>query len=228
MIILTSEFEDGLSGNIFSQLSVSITGLLIAILNLEYYWFFIFAGIYYVIEELFLALGIYKHYWYQTWMTFVCLIIFFWIVKRMYNQAFKSIGNVLRYIYIFFGLFTLHTPLITWSAKLAGYQTFNANVFPDPILNYMVPFAINYILLSNTIMTIYFLKLKWRWKMTVIFALYIAYYIAYKLNYIYIKEGWFLVFTTADIFGAYLFVYILDRLYKHANRSELYKGKYSD
>jgi hypothetical protein len=222
MIIQTSGFDDGLAGNIFSQLSVSITALLIAILNLKYYWYFLFSGIYCVIEELFLALGIYKHHWYRTWMTFVSLILLFWIVKKIYVQALKSIGNVLRYTYIFFGLFTLHTPLITWgSFKLTGYQTFNPNIFPDHVLSYMTLFVINFILLSNTIMIIYFLKLKWRWKMTVIFALYIAYYITYKLNYIYVKDGWFLIFTTAEIFGAYLFVFILDRLYKHANEFKI-------
>jgi hypothetical protein len=44
-------------------------------------------------------------------------------------------------------------------------------------------------------------------------VLYIIYYIGYRLNLIWIKEGWFLPVSTANIFGMYLTLVILDRLY---------------
>jgi len=64
-----------------------------------------------------------------------------------------------------------------------------------------------------TCIIIYFSKLRWLWKSIVFISLYIVVYFEIKMNLIYIKEGWFLIFTTIDIFGAYLYIFILDKLY---------------
>lgn len=87
MIIHTSPFDDVLAGNLFSQFSVAATALLVAAFNLEYYWIIILSGLYGLIEELFLALGIYSHNWYQTWMTVVLLNIYFGWAKKNYLKA---------------------------------------------------------------------------------------------------------------------------------------------
>jgi hypothetical protein len=102
---------------------------------------------------------------------------------------------------------------IIFTSKLLGIQTFSGNIIPDSISSYTLLAVTNLFLLANIIMVIHLLKLKWRRKAVVILILYIAYFIAYKYNLLIIKEGWFLVFTTINIFGMYLCVFILDRLY---------------
>ena len=213
MIIPESQYDDAFVGNLFSQFSVSATALLIAVLDLKFYWFFIFAGAYGIIEELFLYLGIYKHYWYQTWMTIVGLVLLFWIAKRMYKSSLTYIGRIWRYVYIFFGLITLHENTM-WSFRtLLGIHTFSENYFKDIGTSLGLLSGLYMLLLSIIIMIIYFLKLKNKWKAIVILALYIAHYIASKLNLMYYKEGWFFIFTTIAIFSMYLYVYVLDKLY---------------
>jgi hypothetical protein len=80
-IIMNSTYDDSLAGNLFSQFSVGSTALIIAVFQLNCFWYALFAGVYCLIEELFLAMGIFSHNWYHTWMTFASLLIFFWWPK---------------------------------------------------------------------------------------------------------------------------------------------------
>lgn len=210
-------FDDVLAGNLFSQFSVSATALLVTVFNLNYYWFFIFAGIYGIIEESFLALGIYSQNWYQTWMTVILLPVFFLISKKVHMKITQGINPMFYYGFIFLALFPLNIVAITWVFMLLRLQEFNMSVLPDPIMSRHFLVLVYFFLLSIPMMLIYFLRVKWFWKAIVILVLYIFYYIVYKLNYIWIKEGWFLLVSTVSILWMYLSVFIMDRLYKKEN-----------
>ncbi len=211
--------DDMLMGNLFSQTSVSATALLIAVLNLKYYWFIIFAVMYGIIEELFLSLGIYSHNWYQTWMTVVGLPIYFWIAKKMYKKIIRGIKPLFYYGYIYLGLFLPNSVILTHMFFiLTRHQDFNTTLLSDPVSSRFLIFWVHFHLLFLPIMLMYFLGFKFIWKVLVILVLYLIYYISYKLNLIWIKEGWFLPVSSANIFGMYLSVVILDKLYD-SNRS---------
>ena len=213
--------DDMLMGNLFSQTSVAATALLVAILNLKYYWFIIFAVMYGIVEELFLSLGIYSHNWYQTWMTVVSLPIYFWISKKMYEKITRGVKPLFYYGYIYLGLFLPNSATLTHIFFiLTRHQDFNTTLLSDPISSRFLIFWVHFHLLAIPIMLMYFLRFKLTWKALVILVLYIIYYIGYKLNLIWIKEGWFLTVSTANIFGMYLSVVILDKLYgSNRNRS---------
>lgn len=204
MIIPQSPIDDGIAGNIFSQFSISATALLIAVLNLKYYWFFIFAVAYGVIEELFLKFGIFSHHWYKTWMTIVGLVILFGVVKKMSKSISIYTGHIWRYILMLFGLFPLHMVIIWWVMLLSGIVRINLKIFPDAMISYNFISFLNLFVLSITCMIIYFSILKGWLKSIVILFLYGVLYSTEKLNIIYIKEGWFLIVATIDIFGMYL------------------------
>lgn len=212
MIIPQSPIDDGLAGNLFSQFSVTASAILISVLDFKYYWFFIFSLIYGIIEELFLSLGIYSQNWYQTWMTMLGLLMLFWVSKRIYAVNFKKIRHIWRYIFMMFGLFTLHMTTILWVSILLGVYAPNTKVLPDPMSSYNLIGLINLFLMSFTCMIIYFSKLKWWWNSIIVLALYGIVYIAYRSNIIFVKEGFFLIFVTMDISGMYLYVFILDKL----------------
>ena len=214
MIIQSSSFDDALAGNLFSQFSLGATALLVAVFNLENCWILMFAGIYGIIEKLFLALGIYKHYWYQTWMTLFAMTIFFWWAKKYYQKTLKGIKPFWHYFNIFFALFALDVVTLLWGFILSGYQNYSTQFIPDPTGSPYVLAVLYYILLASTLMLIYFYKLSWLWKTIIILALYGVDYLAYCTGIIYIKEGWFLIFSTATIFGMYYSIILLDRLYK--------------
>ncbi|HEX2927868.1 MAG TPA: hypothetical protein VHP38_16700 [Ruminiclostridium sp.] len=206
-------FNDILAGNLFSQFSVSTTALLVITLNLKYYWYFITGGIYGIIEELFIALGIYSHNWYRTWMTVIGLPILIWLVKKMYSKILQGIKPITYYVYIYLGLFTLYVVTLLWGLDVAGFMRFTNTLFNNPKFSRYGLYLIYYSLSSIFMMLIYFLKFKFRLKFLLIFILYAIYYTSYKLNLIWFKEGYFLPVSTITILWLYLSIFILDRLY---------------
>jgi len=215
MIILTSAFDDVLAGNLFSQFSVAATALLVAVFNLEYYWIIILSGLYGLIEELFLALGIYSHNWYRTWMTVVSLTFYFWWARKNYFKGLEGIKPLRYYVYIILGLFPLDVVTLLWGFMLSGYQNYTRNFIPDSVRSPYVGAVLYYVLVAIIIVLIYFLRLRWRWKSTVILATYGVNFLAYKLHILYFfNMWWFMVFSTASIFSIYLSIVLLDYFFK--------------
>ena len=216
MIIKTSPnpFDDILAGNLFSQFSVSVSVLLVVVLNLKYYWYFIFAGIYGIIEESFLALGIYSHNWYRTWMTVIMFPLAIWMTKKMYSKIIRGIKPIFYYAYIILGLFPLNVFTIIWGLMVCGYLDFNTTIFHDPTNSrYFLVLATFFIPPSVVMMLVYYIRLKLHWKALAIAMLYTLYYTCYRLDLIWIKEGWFLTISTVTIIWMYLSIVLLDRLY---------------
>ncbi|MDP4126387.1 MAG: hypothetical protein Q8912_05530 [Bacillota bacterium] len=215
MIIRTSPFDDVLAGNLFSQFSVASTALLVAVLNLEYYWIFILSGLYGLIEELFLSLGIYSHNWYQTWMTLVSLIIYFWWAKKNYIKGLEGIKPLRYYSYIILGLFPLDVVTLLWGFILSGYQTYTRGFMPDSVRSPYVVTVLYYLFVAIIMVLIYFLRLKWRWKSTVILLIYGVNFLGYKLHILYFfNTWWFIIFSTVSIFSIYFSIALLDYLFK--------------
>jgi hypothetical protein len=212
MLMPQSPPDDSIAGNLFSQFSVCATALFIAVFKLKYYWYFIFAAVYGAIEELFVYLGIYKQYWYRTWMTLAGLLVLFWMVNKIYDNTIKRVKPFWRYLYVYFGLVTLHENTVIWTQRLAGIRMYSETFLPDKERSLVVLSAINNILLAAAIMTAYYSIKKWRWKLPVILPLYAVNYIAANLNLIIYKEGWFLISSSICIWSMYLFTYILDKL----------------
>ncbi len=165
-------FNDVLAGNLFSQFSVSATALLVSILNLKYYWYFIFGFIYGIIEELFIALGIYSHNWYRTWMTVLAFPILIWVVKKMYSKILQGIKPIIYYGYIYLGLFTLFVITLLWGLDVAGVMQFTKTLFNNPKVSRYGLYLVYYSLSSIFMMLIYFLKAKFRYKSLILFILY--------------------------------------------------------
>lgn len=215
--IFTNQHDDSVVGNLFSQTSVSASAVLIAVFNLKFHWQLIIALIYGVIEELFLLLGVYEQNWYRTWMTIISLLILFRIAKIVNATLSKHIGRIWRYIFIFFGLCTLHLHLVNWASKAVGLRSFNENLCPDIDCSIAIIAAIYHLLLAVSTMILYFTNINWKSKVVGIFILYIAHFFAEKYNVLMSADGWFFILTSISIWGMYLNIYILDRLYPKAS-----------
>lgn len=217
-------FHDGLIGNFFSQYSVAATAVLITILKLKKYWYFIFAGIYGAIEELFILLGIYQQYWWQTWMTVAGLLLLFWVTEKLYNKILQGMGNAMKYLVVFFGVFTLYVTFKEIPFILADFY-YGLYILPDPTISDSIIFAIEFLLLLNAVMIAYFRKIKWHWHSLMVLLLSAINYFAWKFNYTLVNANalWFLVFTAGSILEAYLFVFIIDRLYEEGKNNYVHK-----
>lgn len=222
MIFPNSPMDDALVGNLFSQYCLAATAMLIATYDLKYYWFFLFAGVYGIIEELFLWLGIYTHNWYRTWMSLLGFPILFWIAKKMYVNRLMYNSRLWKYFFMLFGLFALHMPAIFFAMKVSGIFTPKMQLFRDALHSYAFISLLNLSVLSFACMFIYFSKLKGWWKALLTAALYGLLYLAVSVGLLQVKDGWFLLFASIDIGGMYLCIFILDKLIaKQCNGSRL-------
>lgn len=211
--ICSNQHDDAVVGNLFSQTSVSASAVLVTVFNLKFHWQLFIALIYGGIEELFIQMGIYKQNWYRTWMTIIGILILFRIAKIVSTILSKHIGRIWRYIFIFFGLCTLHFHLVTWASKAVGVRSFNETLIPDNDCSIAIIAATYHLLLTVSTMILYFTNINWKWKAAGIFILYIAHFSAEKYQVLISADGWFFILTSISIWGMYLNIYILDRLY---------------
>jgi len=113
----------------------------------------------------------------------------------------------------------LHIITLIWLFKISGIISFNLKILPDAMSSYASLSLLNTTIISITCIFIYFSKLRRGWKWIIFVALYASLYTEYKINLISIKEGWFLTYTTIAIFGTYLYVFMLDKLYGSRGKS---------
>ncbi len=215
MIIPQSPPDDSIAGNIFSQLFISATAALIAVLNLKFLWFVIFAFAIGAIEEFFMKIGIFKQYWYQTWMTTLGLLPIFWVVKKLYLKTIGHIGQWWRYVFVYLGLVTLYQHTINWPLRLMKLRLFSENFLSDKERSLVVLSAANMLLTAAAIMAVYYSHINKIWKAAIVIGLYIVCFAAEKAGLIIYKEGWFFWASSISTGGMYLYTFILDKLYSH-------------
>ncbi len=118
----------------------------------------------------------------------------------------------------------LHENTIVWVLRLTGIRAFSENFIPGKERSLVVLSATNMLLLGVIIMLLHFSNIKWVWKVVVISILYVAYFIAGRLQLILYKENFFIISTSISIWGMYFYTYILDKLLGQNKRDINYNG----
>ena len=219
MLLQTSPdpFDRVLAGNLFSQFSVAATALLVAILDLDFRWSLLLAAAYGLIEELFLALGIYSHNWYRTWMTVLGLLLYFQLAKTLAAFLLRSVRPVAFYGCIFFGLFPLYVVTIVWAFMVSGHLSFSTAIMSDPVNSrYVLLLALYAAPGGAATMYLYYSRPSRLRKALAVAALSLVYTVGVKLGLIIIPAGWFLPVTAATTAWAYLSVAFMDWLLRQA------------
>lgn len=207
-------YDDILAGNVFSQMSVSATGLIFSVLKLRFYWGFIFGFIYGVIEELFLHLEIYSHHWYRTWMTIILIPIFFYISRWIYNKLSTNIKPIYYYFCIFLGLFPLYIIFLVWGIFiLTEIQTMSISYSDNPIWSRSIIILFQFSIYAWFLMYAILKDVKRYMQTVIILLLYLLYFVCYRLDIFIIKDGWFIVVSTVSIVWMYLSIYLMNRWY---------------
>lgn len=210
--IVNDPFMDTVLGNVFSQVSISTTSALAIVFELSYKWYFIFAIIYFLIEELFIKLGIYEHFWYKSIYTLIGFVPLLWFIKKWYTGLIISSKYFIYYATLFLGTFALAANSIIQPFRLTNIQIFKANFYESWSKNHTTVAIIYGFFLVNILINLHRWRLKWLWKGTAFAVLFIAQYALYKSGVIYIKNGWFFTVTLIDILGFYFWVVVLDHL----------------
>ena len=207
-------FNDVLSGNLFSQFGVASSALLLAVRRKPLYWNAIVAGIYSLVEILFLRLGIYRHHWWRTWMTFIGLLAFFAIAKWMYARLMRGVRPFYLYVYTILGLFPLCNIVLMWGVlDLFGYMRFATTLLPDhPRLSryglYLTFSTVSYILVVWG-----YTRIHWIWRIAALAAVGLLIYLGYRSHLMIFREGYGLPIGFLIIGWTYGAVWALDTLY---------------
>ncbi len=212
--IFQDSYLDIIFGNYFSQISISSTALLIAIYNLSYIWYCIFAFIYFLIDIFFVNLGIYEHFWYKSVYTLFGFLPYFWMVNKWYEKAKNSTNRLINYISLYFSIASISTFTIFLGQRLLGIQLLRSNIFFTDINknNTSSDFVYQFIVL-NYLIILYKSKLNWVVKTMAFSCLFLAQYLAYSAGYIYIHKGLFFIVTSLDLIGCYCLIAVFNYLF---------------
>ncbi|MBO9598801.1 MAG: hypothetical protein J7559_13405 [Cohnella sp.] len=207
-------FNDVLAGNLFSQFGVASSALLLAVRGKPLYWHAIVAVIYSMIETLFVYLGIYRHHWWKTWMTFIALILFFAIAKWMYDHLGRGVRSISFAIYMILGMFPICTILFIWGVlDLFGYMRFTTTLFPDKPRISRYGLYLTFAMVSYILVLWGYFRKEWIWRVASIGAVGALIYLGHKVHLMVFREGYSLPIGTLLIAWIYFSVWVLDKSY---------------
>jgi hypothetical protein len=208
------QFMDSLFGNLFSQASVACTGLLIAFFDLNIFWVLAIIAAYFGIEHAFLALGVYGHHWFRSWMTSAGMLPLFWINKKLFQKYYGVYGKVFEFLCGLTGFFALDVVLFNWSCFIAtGVMGYNRGILPDANMSWPTLAIVHGLFLFLICRWAYKAK-RWVWKTVCLMICIAVYYAGYRFGAFYLKPGWFVPYTAITIAAAYFFVAFLGRYIK--------------
>ncbi|SDY55738.1 hypothetical protein SAMN05421736_102261 [Evansella caseinilytica] len=207
-------FNDVLTGNLFSQFSVSASALLLAVKSKPFYWHVVVASLYCAVEELFKALDIYHQHWWETWMTFIGLLLFFTIAKWMYTSLVRGIRPLYYYFYINLGMFPICTIFLLWGVlDLSGLMRFSETLFSNPKISRYGLYLI-FISICYPIMIWGYIQQKWIRKIMSIALVVVFIYAGYKWHLLIFQRGWYGKVSILMIIWMYISVWVIDTLYR--------------
>ncbi|OXM87822.1 hypothetical protein [Paenibacillus rigui] len=124
-------FQDNVLGAVVSNmLSVPIIGVIAALYKLRFPWIAGLALVLAAIERFFSYIGVFKHFWWNEFFTFVSLIIFFLIAKLWVVQLKKGLRSIVYLSLLMFSFSLASTMMFTLA--LAGARLFHGGFFADP------------------------------------------------------------------------------------------------
>lgn len=206
-------FLDASLGNYFSQISITSTVVLVIAYRIPSAWNLVIAGIYYLIEEFFIKLGIYQHHWYKTWYTSLGVLLFIWVCKKWYYYLLNYPKTFIYHISLYLGARAVFSFMILFQ-YFFSIEIFNIKFIFDEFSRNQAVLVVTYDIIWIIIMTIiHRLNLKWMWKGGLFVLLFIIEYFLIEIaGVITIKNGWFFIITLLNIFGSYFSVVLTDYL----------------
>lgn len=204
-------FFDAVLGNIFSQVSVSSSAVLICVLGLSNRWVAVFSAAYFFIDVFFVQLGIYEHFWYQSVFTLGGFFIYGLIVKYWYKRVFNNALKPVYYPTLLLSAFSLTVDFAVTVIKLLGLRTFQSAIYPDPSKSHI---AAGLIYTSTAIIIMIGLH-KWNaprlLKIFLLLLVPICQWGLLKSGVIATKPGWEIAIILFDLAVFYGWTAIMDR-----------------
>lgn len=206
---------ENIFGNMASQIAISCTAMLIVVLDLSWVGCILFAIAFFMIETLFVSLGIYRQYWYKTWFTPIALVPLFWLAKQWFRKLSARETGSLRNITVYLGAAAAFGLLASFPLLLTGMQLLSGGIFPETIHDHKATNFFYILTLAAIVQVLYKWKARRLCKAVAFLMLLAVMYALHLLGVYNVRQGWFFVVAPANLLICYGFVMMMDRLLKH-------------
>jgi hypothetical protein len=208
--IVDDAFQDTVFGNLFSQFSISTTSALSLVLGLSYVWYAVFAAVYYLIELLFLRLGIYELHTYKSIYTLLGFAPLFILVKFWYRKLVLSSKRFLHNATLLLGTNAILSTIFTLPLKVFDIQKFAAYYYEDASKNHTVVNILYGLVITPLFILIFRLKVPWAYKTLLILILALLRYLLYRAGVIIVIPALFFPLTILEFAARYGLIAMLD------------------
>lgn len=212
--LVSDSFQDSVLGNIFSQVSVSTSAMLIAVFGLSWVWRAGFSVAYFLIDVLFSTLGIYEHVWYRSIYSLFGFFIYSSLIKLWYDRYKSGKHRFMFNITWFLGALAITGNTIILPQKLMKLQIFSAGIFTDMSKDH----TSGMLIYGPIVIILMIAHQYWQARRIVKWAPFLFFaamqYVLYLSGFILIKPGWFLIVTAIDLLGIYAWTVWLGRSLK--------------
>lgn len=219
MITPDDPFFDTVLGNMFSQISITTTAVMVCTLHVKNIYIPIFALFYFFLDVLFSHLGIYVHNWYRSAYTLIGFMPLLWLIRQWYrmlvNSATKS--KWLKNPTLFLAAFAAGSNTLLTSMKWMGLQVFHIGIFPEMSKDHTATALVYGPALIAIYMVLRRRHVPRMVKAISFVALFLIQYVLHRMGFIIIPPGWFPVVAALDLFGFYFWVAYLMRLLEKSN-----------
>ncbi len=205
-------FFDAILGNVFSQVSVSTSALLICVLGLSIWWLAGFSAAYFLIDVLYVHLGVYEHFWYRSVYTLGGFFIYGMIVKYWYRKMF---GVSSKRVYIpthYLGIWAIAGNLFGTLFKLINLREFHSGLYADPARDHNATGIIYSTVMVAVMLALHGWRAPLRKKLPVFLVLLACVFGLIYWQVIITAPGWQIPVALIDVAGYYGFTVYLDRL----------------
>lgn len=204
-------FFDAVLGNIFSQVSVSSSAVLICVLGLSNWWLAGFSAAYFMIDVLYVHLGVYEHFWYQSVFTLGGFFLYGLIVKWWYKRMVSGFAKWLYYATLFLSVFAVTTNIVGTALKLLNLRVFQASFYSDLSKNHTVVVLIYGYVLIIIMIALYKWKSPWWQKAFVFLLLLVCQWGLLQSGVIIVRPGWGIFIMLFDLILFFGWTVIMDR-----------------
>ena len=207
-------FLDTYMGNVFSQTSIAGMCSLVISLKLKAKWYFIFAAGYFLLELLFINLGIFVTHWYKAIYTPIILVPLIWVMKKWYFTAAITWRKIDDRLLLFLGVVALGANAVSFPMRLLEIEVFTGKFFADPSRDHTATAMIYGVFYISMLISAYRVKGRWIWKGLLFAGLFLIEYASHKAGLMRNREGWFVWITLIQMAVYYFFICVLGNLLK--------------
>jgi hypothetical protein len=205
--VFKDPYIDNIFGaNISDGFIVPLAAVFIAVYNLGSGWIAVIVLCFIGIEELFLYLHVYKHFWWKTIYTGLGLIIQFAIGKWVWDKiCFHTKRFIVRFGAIYFSSVTIQATVLYYLTAVFDAVFFKVNWFHEPTrgnIAFEASFAfVNSIFFTLVVVT----KARWYWKTILIVFGACLNVLLHKWGILVVQGYWTIALLTL-IQAGYLFI----------------------